>query len=203
MSPATRHQAVILVLVGVLGSAVLVSGCGDSGSNGVETSMPSAVATSSAPSAVLATPSTPATPSSPPASASSAAADTGASTSAPAWQATTDESSTGSTVAKQFLNAIDAQDLTLMSSLMAPGAESQLEDITKSVRRIALTPPRILVVPDPQGPAHLAMMATGRVEVVAASNAGLGSGAYTVRIDLRRDSRRDEWLVGSFDLQPL
>jgi hypothetical protein len=47
------------------------------------------------------------------------------------------------------------------------------------------------------------MMGRGTASVVAVQGSDLESAAYDVRIGVRRESRRDEWRIWSFDLQPL
>lgn len=85
---------------------------------------------------------------------------------------------------------------------MAPDAEFQPEDITNRVRRITLTSARITFLPDEQGLAHLALSGTGGVTVVAVQGSDVRSGSCIVQIGLRRESRRDEWGVWSFELRP-
>jgi hypothetical protein len=157
---------------------------------------------SSATSGSSATPRTQATTVAPSPTAAPDPVEDGASGGAPAWQVTGDETSAGSTVVTQFLDAVNAKDLTAAADLLAPDAAFQLEDVTSRVRRITLAKPAILV-PDEEGPAHLAMIGRGTAEVVAVQGSGLESAVYDVRIGLRRESRRDEWRVWSFDLQPL
>ena len=99
------------------------------------------------------------------------------------------------------MKAVDAGEFSAASSLMAPDAVFQLEDVTNNVARVALAKPSMRVFPDEQGDAHLAMRCSGPVEVVAADGARLESGSYTCVMEFRRDSRRDEWRVWSFALQ--
>ena len=156
-------------------------------------------ATSGSPAAPL----TQATTALPSPTAASGLVEDGASAGAPAWQVTKEDTSAGATVVGQFLDAVNAQDLTSAAGLLAPDAVFQLEDVTDRVRRITLTRPTILLAPDEQGQAQLAMMGRGTANVVAVKGSDLASATYDVRIGVRRESRRDEWRVWSFDLQPL
>ena len=203
MSRGTRPQMIIAILGVMLVLGGIAGGCGDPGSGESSTASPSAPTTSSAASDSPATPLAQATTAAPSPTAASGLVGNGASAGAPAWQVTGDETSAGSTVVTQFLDAVNAQDFTAASDLLAPDAAFQLEDVTNRVRRITLTKPPILLVPDEQGSAHLAIMGRGTAQVVAVQGSDLESAAYGVRIGLRRESRRDEWRVWSFDLQPL
>ena len=203
MSRGTRPQVIIAIFGVMLVLGGVAGGCGDSGSGESSTTVPSAPTTSSATAGSSATPFTQATTAAPSPTAASGLLEDDASAGAPAWQVTGDETSAGSTIVTQFLDAINAQDLTSASNLLAPDAAFQLEDVTNRVRRITLAKPPILLVPYEQGPAHLAMMGRGTAGVVAAQGSDLESATYDVRIGLRRESRRDEWRVWSFDLQPL
>jgi hypothetical protein len=100
------------------------------------------------------------------------------------------------------VKALDDQDFTTVSSLMAPDAAFAAEDITNVAARMALKKSTLRVLPDEQGDAHLAMTGSGTVHVVAVDGAELESGSYTCVIELRRDSRRDEWRVWGFELRP-
>ena len=117
-------------------------------------------------------------------------------------QAAKDESSEGSSVVEQFLAAVDAQDSGAASSLVAPDADFQLEDVTGRVRRITLAQPRMSLVADGQGLPHLALRGSASVDVVALGGSALRSGRYTLMVGARRESRRDEWRIWSFELQP-
>ena len=203
MSRGTRPQTIIAILGVLLVLGAVAGGCGDPGSGESPTTSPSAPTTSAAASGSLATPFPQATTPAPSPTAASGLVENGASAGAPAWQATGDETSAGSTVVTQFLDAVNAQDLTSADDLLAPDAAFQLEDVTNRVRRITLTKPAILLVPDEQGPAHLAMIGRGTANVAAVQGSDLESASYGVQIGLRRESRRDEWRVWSFDLQPL
>ncbi len=207
MSRGTRPQTVIAILGVLLVLGGVAGGCGDPGSGASPTTTSTAPAMSSAASGSAATPLTQATTAaaaaaSSPTSASGLAED-GASAGAPAWQVTGDDSSAGSTVVTRFLDAVNAQDLTAAADLLAPDAAFQLEDVTSRVRRITLAKPAILLVPDEEGPAQLAMVGRGTANVTAVRGSDLASAAYDLRIGLRRESRRDEWRIWSFDLQPL
>lgn len=203
MSRGTRPRAIVAILGVALALGAVAGGCGDPGSGESPTALPSAPTTSSAASASLATSSPQAMTPAPSPTAASGLVENGASAGAPAWQATGDETSAGSTVVTQFLDAVNAKDFTSAYDLLAPDAAFQLEDVTNRVRRITLIKPPILLVPDERGPAHLAMIGRGTAEVVAVRGSDLESASYGVQIALRRESRRDEWRVWSFDLQPL
>ena len=203
MSRGTRPQIFIAVLGVMLALGGVAGGCGDPGSGESPATSPAAPAMSSSTSGSSATPFTQATTAAPSPTAASGVVEDGASGGAAAGQVTGDDVSAGSTVVTQFLDAVNAKDFTAASSLLAPDAAFQLEDVTSRVRRITLAKPAILLVPDEQGEAHLAMMGRGTVGVVAVQGSDLESATYDVRIGLRRESRRDEWRVWSFDLQPL
>jgi hypothetical protein len=188
---------VLLVLGGVAG------GCGDPGSGESPATSPTAPTASPGASGSPATPLTQATTAAPSPTAASGLVEDDASAGAGPGQVTGDEASAGSTLVTQFLDAVNAQDFTAASSLLAPDAAFQLEDVMAHVRRITLAKPAILLVPDEQGAAHLAMTGRGTANVVAAKGSELESAAYGLQIGLRRESRRDEWRVWSFDLQPL
>ena len=203
MTRGTRPQVISAIFGVMLALGGVAGGCGDSGSGESPTTSPTAPAMSSATSGSSATPFTQATTAAPsPTAASGLVENGGASAGTPAWQVTGDETSAGSTVVTQFLDAVNAKNLASASNLLAPDAAFQLEDVTNRVRRITLAKP-ILLVPDEEGPAHLAMMGRGTAGVVAVQGSDLESATYDVRIGLRRESRRDEWRVWSFDLQPL
>ena len=99
------------------------------------------------------------------------------------------------------MKAIDAQDFSAANDLMAPDADFQLEDITNEVARMALARSTLHMFPDEQGTPQLAMRGSGRVNVVAMDGVELESGPHKFTVEVRRDSRRDEWRVWSFDLQ--
>ena len=105
------------------------------------------------------------------------------------------------TVIQRFLEAVAARDFSAASSVMAPDAVFQLEDVINDIARMKLAESTLRVRPDEKGDAHLAMRGSGAVRVVAASGAGLESGSYKFTVELRRDSRRDEWRVWGFELQ--
>ena len=84
---------------------------------------------------------------------------------------------------------------------MASDAAFQLEDITNVVARMALTKSTLRVLPDEQGDAHLDIRGGGSVKVVAVDGAGLESGSHDFNVELRRESRRDEWRVWDFKLK--
>jgi hypothetical protein len=117
-------------------------------------------------------------------------------------QTARDESKAGSSVLEQFLAAVSAQDLTTASGLLAPDAAFQAEEVMSRVRRITLHAPDLSLVPDPEGLPHLALKAEVAVDVVAPSGSDLSSGQYRLIAGLRRESRRDDWRVWSFELQP-
>jgi hypothetical protein len=188
---------VMLVLGGIAG------GCGDPGSTGSPATSSAAPALSAATSGSSATPLTQATTAAPSPTTASGLVEDGGSAGDAAGQVTGDEASAGSTLVTRFLDAVNAQDFTAASDLLAPDAAFQLEDVTNRVRRITLAKPTILLVPDEQGTAHLAMMGRGTANVVAVQGSDLESATYDVQIGVRRESRRDEWRIWSFDLQPL
>jgi len=204
MSRGIQPQAISVILAVMLVLGWVAGGCGDSGSGESPTTSPAAVAaTPSAASGSSTTPVTQATTAAPSSTAASGVAEDGASAGAAAGQVTGDEASAGSTLVTQFLDAVSAQDFTAASDLLAPDAAFQLEDVTSRVRRITLAKPAILLVPGEEGETHLAMMGRGTANVVAVRGSDLESATYDLRIGLRRESRRDEWRVWSFDLQPL
>jgi hypothetical protein len=86
---------------------------------------------------------------------------------------------------------------------MAPDAGFQLEDITNEVAHMKWAKSTTHVFPDDQRnlTPHLAMRGSGLVNVVAMDGAALESGPYKFTVEVRRDSRRDEWRVWYFHLQ--
>ena len=182
-----------------------MSACAGSADAGSSTPVPAAVSPpASVPSSVPAAgstgataPTTPATP-----TPSSAASVTAGASGASDQQTEKDESSAGSEVVARFLEAIEAQDFTAAGGLLAPDATFQLEEVTNRVRRITLRTSSMSLAPDGEGQPHLALKGTGNADVTARSGSDLQSGQYRLAVSLRRESRRDEWLVWSFELQP-
>ena len=166
----------------------------------VQPSAAPATATTPA-TAAATTPAPSATSPAPSAASTSVGAKTGSSA-ALDQQTAKDESSEGSSVVEQFLAAVDAQDSGAAGSLLAPDADFQLEDVTGRVRRITLAQPRMSLVADGQGLPHLALRGSAIVDVVALGGSDLRSGRYTLMVGARRESRRDEWRIWSFELQP-
>jgi hypothetical protein len=101
------------------------------------------------------------------------------------------------------VNAIDTQDFSAASDLTASDARFQLEDITNEVAGMTLAKSATHVFPGAEEDLtpHLAMRGSGLVDVIAVEGAALASGSHKFRVELRRDSRRDEWRVWYFGLQ--
>lgn len=207
MSRGMRPRALVAIVGVLLAAGAVAGGCGDQGSAGspATTSAPATSPTapgSPATTSAQTTTSAPATTPAPSTTAASGLGENRAGSGEPAWQVTEDDTAAGSTVVTRFLDAVNARDFTSASELLAPDAVLQVEEVTSRVRRITLTKSPILLVPDEQGPAQLAVTARGTVDVVAAQGSDLRSAVYGMQVGLRRESRRDEWRVWSFDLQP-
>jgi predicted lipid-binding transport protein (Tim44 family) len=205
MPLTTPPTPIRLVILGaVLALFALAPACGGSSDTAASAASTSTSATSSSvatPSSSVVTPSPSITTSSPAVASPSPSGSATVSTGDSAWQATGDDLSAAETATKRFVEAIDAQDFGAASDLMAPDAGFQLEDITNEVARMALARSTMHVFPDEQGTPHLAMKGSGVVKVVAIDGAELDSGSHKFAVELRRDSRRDEWRVWYFNLQ--
>lgn len=212
MNTQTLSRALRLVAVtAVVAMAAFVAACGSSGDGGAAAPGPASSAASSQPASPPASVAASAgasagaalstTPTSAPTS-SAPAGSTGASAQAADEQTVKDEAAGASAVLRQFLEAVSTHDITAASSLTAADAVFQPEGLLDRARRITLDASSIQLVPDEEGLPHLALKGSGSAEVVARAGSDLSSGPYDLLVGLRRESRRDEWRVWSFDLQP-
>jgi hypothetical protein len=117
-------------------------------------------------------------------------------------QTAKDEASAGTAVLQQFVSPVNAGGAAAAAGLLAPDAILQAEDVTGRVKSLSPDAARIRLAGDEAGAPHLALAGSGSVQVTAADGSDLTSGQYRLTVSLRRESRRDEWRVYAFDLQP-